>query len=61
MKHAISTLYTMVIELKAPQNPGFIQTCEREMGVTFSEAQKNKIFRFTHKVSIAMRYQKGSY
>ena len=59
LRHSLSLFYTLVNKLKAPQELGYMQAWERDLGVTFSENQKNKIFEFTHKASLASKYQEG--
>ncbi|XP_040178291.1 uncharacterized protein LOC120910599, partial [Rana temporaria] len=61
MRHSLSIFYSLVNELKAPQEIGFIHAWERDLGVTFTENQKGKIFEFNHKASLASKYQEGGY
>lgn len=61
LRHSLSFMYALLTELEAPQELAFIQAWERDLGVRFSETQKNKIFMFTHKASMATRYQEGGY
>lgn len=61
VRHSLSLMYSLLIELKAPQKLAFMQAWERDLGVLFSKAQENKILLFTHKASMASRYQEGGY
>lgn len=61
LKHSLSYLYALLIEIEAPHKLPFLQCWERDMGVSFSQAQKDRILFFSHKASLASRYQEGGY
>ena len=61
MRHSLSQMYSIWVDLEAPKKLPYIQAWERELGVKFSETQKTKIFNFVHKASLATRYQEGGY
>ena len=61
MRHMLSYMYNLINEANAPQELVFIQAWERDLDIKFSETQKNKIFSFTHKASMASRYHEGGY
>lgn len=61
LRHLLSYLYALLIGLEAPQEIVFLQTWERDLGIAFSQVQKDRIFLFAHKASLVSRYQEGGY
>ena len=61
LRHSLSVIYALLIDLEAPQELGFLQAWERDLGITFTEIQKKKILLFAHKASMATKYQEGGY
>lgn len=59
LNHSLSYLYAVMTGLEAPQKLAFLQAWERDLGATFSQVQKDRILQFTHKASLASRYQEG--
>ena len=61
IRHSLSHFYVMLTNLDTPQEFKFIQEWERDLKLTFTQEQKDKILRFTHKASVASKYEEGSY
>lgn len=61
LRHSLSHFYALLTELEAPQELYFLQLWERDLGVSFSQAQKDRILLFAHKASLANGYQEGGY
>ena len=61
IRHSLSYFYAMLTKLDRPQEFTFIQAWEKDLGLIFTQEQKDRILRFTHKASIASKYEEGGY
>lgn len=61
IRGSLSTSYKHLLELHACSDPPFLAKWERELGVTFSGPQKERILFFVHKSSLCSRYQETTY
>ena len=50
VRHSLSIFYSLINEMKAPREIGFIQKWETDLGVRFTEIQKKKSSNLTIKL-----------
>ncbi|CAJ0950638.1 unnamed protein product [Ranitomeya imitator] len=51
--HVVSVLYGLVLNSLPPTTLGFMEAWERDLGITFSEADSLKIFTLAHKMTMS--------
>lgn len=61
IQKSLSTSYKFLLDLHATEDPPFLAKLERDLQVTFTEPQKERILFFTQKSSLYSKYQETTY
>lgn len=61
IQRSLSTSYKSLLDLHATEDPPFLAKWERDLQVTFTEPQKERILFFAQKSSMCSKYQETAY